>query len=730
MQTGSEPSRDLVLIGGGHSHLSVIKQLAMQPIAGLRITVVSRDIHTPYSGMLPGLIAGHYQHDQCFIDLRRLCQWAGIRLFHSRATHIDSGEQLVHCDNRPPLRYDWLSINTGSTPQLGGINGADQYGIGVKPIDKFLASLERWLAKLSAGPTLTVVGGGAASVELILAIQYRIEHMAEATRPRFQLVSADQRLLPGYSTKVSSFFSQLLQQRGIDFYPNYRVTDIDASQLTGTGQTPLATDFTIWALGASAPAWFAQSGLRLDKAGFVLVSEQLQSLSHSNIFAAGDCASFAVRPLPKSGVYAVRQGKLLAQNIRRAIAGNPLARYRPQRRFLSLLATGDRQAVASRGRLFASGAWVWRWKSHIDRGFMDRFNNPGTAMSRGAAPEPESVQRMRCGGCGAKVGAEALQQVLQRLARENGIGNAAVIEDAAVSTPPAGQQMLQSIDFFRAFIDDPYLVGKIAANHCLGDIYAMGARPDSALALANVPFSHLRIMQDTLYQLMRGAIETLQQAGVSLLGGHSSEAAELAFGLTVNGFIEPGAALPKAGLQPGQALILTKPLGTGTLLAANMLHLARGRWVEGALESMQQSNAQAAVIMRRHGATACTDITGFGLLGHLLEMLQASGYGARLVLDAIPILPGAGECLRRGWFSSLHRDNAWHGSQLTHSAEELSASMQILYDPQTAGGLLFGIPPDETEACLAALEQASYRAARVGEICPLQPGVSGRVELV
>ncbi len=729
MDKGSETSRDLVLIGGGHSHLSVIKQLAMHPVAGLRITVVSRDIHAPYSGMLPGLIAGHYQPEQCFIDLRKLCQWAGIRLFHSRAVRLDSDRQQIHCDNRPPLRYDWLSINVGSTPALDGINGARQCGVGVKPIDGFLAALEDWMAALPPSATLTVVGGGAASVELILAIQYRIEQLAPAAGVRYQLVSADQRLLAGYPKRVTDYFEQLLHRRAIGFFPGYRVTAIDGTHLHAEGKQPLDAGFTIWALGAGAPAWLAGSGLDLDQSGFVAVSEYLQSTSHRNVFAAGDCASFIARSLPKSGVYAVRQGPLLARNIHRAIEGRSLSRYRPQRRFLSLLATGDRRAVASRGILFASGPWVWRLKSRIDSSFMDRFNNPGS-VSPMPTPVNRPEQRMRCGGCGAKVGASALSQVLQRLAEEDGESVDPAAEDAAILHPPPGQLMLQSVDFFRAFIDDPYLVGKIAANHCLGDIYAMGATPASALAVANVPYSHPRIMQDTLYQLLRGALATLGQANVRLLGGHSGEAAELAFGLTVNGFSGNAEPLTKAGLQPGQALILTKPLGTGTLLAANMLHRAQGRWIEAALESMQQSSLRAAVIMRHYGATASTDITGFGLLGHLLEMLRASGCGARLELDAIPLLPGAAQCLERGWLSSLHEDNAWHEQAVSRACSGRSASEQILYDPQTAGGLLFAVPRAESDACLAALRLASYRAASIGEVCPLDPAATAMVQLV
>ena len=728
MQPASDISQDLVLVGGGHSHLAVIKQLGMRPIPGLRVTVVSKDVHTPYSGMLPGLIAGHYSQDECFIDLRRLCEWAGCRLFHSSATRIDTQQQLLHCDNRPALRYDCLSINAGSTPALSNIAGAGQYGIAVKPIDRFQATLDQWLSQLplqTTPATVTVIGGGAASVEIILAIQYRVAQMPESGPVRFQLVTAENQLLPAHNKRVSQYFTKLLADRNIDIKTGHRVARLQGKLLHCADRGTLHSDFSVWAVHAAAPSWLTNSDIALDQKGFALVSDTLRSTSHDNIFAAGDCASILGQELPKSGVYAVRQGPILAENIRRSLTRKPLRSYHPQRRFLSLLATGDQRAVASRGRWFAVGHWVWRWKSGIDRRFMQRFSEL-PSMAAAAKPDPAA---MRCGGCGAKVGSDALQNVLQRLNLDHNSDAGIAIEDAAVFTPPAGKQLVQTLDHFRAFIDDPYLVGRIGANHCLGDIFAMGATPSSALALANIPYSRAPIMQESLYQLMRGATDTLQAANTRLLGGHSSEASELAFGLSVNGYITPGGALLKSGLERGQALVLGKPLGTGTLLAANMRHAAKGKWIDVALETMLQSNAEAARIIRNYGASACTDVTGFGLLGHLLEMLQASSVTASLFVDAIPLLPGAEQCLEQELFSSLHTDNALKAAAIGNAAAfSHSGHIEILYDPQTAGGLLCGINANRAADCVAALKAAGYQAAIIGRINSLEGASSVTLE--
>lgn len=715
MRTTAAIKKDLVLVGGGHSHLAVIRQFGMHPVEGVRVTVLSRDVDTPYSGMLPGLIAGDYDHADCFIDLRRLCQWAGARLFHSSAVQIDSAGQRVICDNRPPVPYDFLSINVGSTPQLATIAGASEHGVPVKPIGAFLQRLQQWQHNLkprNEPVQLTVVGGGAASVELILALKQRLDSAQLPCPIQYRLLSAESQLLPQHNRRAANMVIAHMGSQGIELQLNCKLVRMDSGTLHSADGKALPSEFTVLATHAAAPPWLNNSGVDLQR-GFVQVTENLQSTSHPNVFAAGDCASLQHIPLAKSGVYAVRQGPVLAENLRRAIQQRPLQRFIPQRHFLSLLSTGQATAIASRGPFSAQGAWVWRWKSRIDRRFVERYNG----LSAMAMPAQQDDATMRCGGCGAKVGGGALQRVLQRLATDTNRGETLAVEDAAVLTPRVGMQWVQSIDHFRSFIDDPYLLGRIGANHCLGDIYAMGATPGSAMALANIPYDSANIVEDNLYQLMRGALETLDEAGTQLVGGHSSEAAELAFGLTVNGYIEPGSALLKSGLLAGQSLILCKPLGTGTLLAANMQHRARASWIDSALATMLQGNGQAATILRQYGATACTDITGFGLAGHLLEMLEASNARATIELQGIPLIHGAEQCLQQGIFSTLHPSNRNHTQAIDNIERyESSARLQCLFDPQTAGGLLGGVNSTDASECLAALKSAGYQAAEVGRV--------------
>jgi len=336
---------------------------------------------------------------------------------------------------------------------------------------------------------------------------------------------------------------------------------------------------------------------------------------------------------------------------------------------------------------------------------------------------------MRCAGCGAKVGSTVLSRVLARLdvpSREDVLVGLEAPDDAAVMAPPPGKVLVQTVDAFPAMVDDPFLFGKIAANHSLGDIFAMGAEPASALAIAGVPFGPERQVEETLTQLMLGALEVLRDAGATLAGGHTAESHVLSLGFAVSGWALRERILEKQGLGVGDRLILTKPIGTGALFAADMRLRAKGRWISGALAVMLESNQQAAACFERHGATACTDVTGFGVIGHLLEMVRPSETQVRLELSRVPLLDGALECAATGIHSSLYPKNLQASAQVLLDSELAQApALALLYDPQTAGGLLAGVPEERAEACCAELRASgAVDAAIIGCVEPRDSGSS------
>jgi selenide,water dikinase len=757
MQAAASPVlRDIVLVGGGHSHAVALHMFAMRPMPGVRLTLICTDTDTPYSGMLPGYIAGHYDFDDVHIDLRRLAGFAGARYYRDEVVGIDRAARKVICRRRPPVAYDALSINIGSTPQLGGVPGATEHAVPVKPIRRFN---ERWLAlfgrvRAHAGPTtIAVVGAGAGGVELTLAMQYRLRRELSALgrdpdELRFHLFSAEPEILSTHNAAVRHSFESVLAERGVVLHRGAEVSRVDAGRLRTQSGEILDADEIVWATQAGGAAWLAGTGLALDAAGFIRVHTTLQSESDPLIFAAGDCAAMTGHALEKAGVFAVRMGLPLAENLRRCIGGQAMLPYRPQPRWLSLISTGDRHAVASRGALYARGDWVWRWKDWIDRRFMARFTGlepmsaaaqavPGADALPLAAGEREqavSAVAMRCGGCGAKVGATVLSRALTEvrpIARDDVLIGLHAPDDAAVVRVPAGKAMVHTVDFFRAFIDDPWIFGRIAANHALGDIYAMGAEPQSATAIATVPPGLEAKVEDTVFQMMAGAVSVLNEAGCALVGGHTGEGSELALGFAINGLIDEtlSGALTKGGMRPGDVLILTKPIGTGTLFAAHKLlkagFVCRGRWIDAALESMQVSSRAALPCLTAHGATACTDLTGFGLLGHLVEMTRPSGVDAEIELDALPLLAGAAECAAAGVLSSLQPANLRLRRALANpEAAAGHPNYPLLFDPQTAGGLLASVPADQADACLAGLRAAGYpHAARIGRVVAQGPAV-------
>ncbi|NEP90456.1 MAG: selenide, water dikinase SelD [Okeania sp. SIO2C2] len=487
-------------------------------------------------------------------------------------------------------------------------------------------------------------------------------------------------------------------------------------------------DILFWVTQASAAPWLQTAGLATDASGFILVNDKLQSISHPQVFAAGDVATMVNHARPKAGVFAVRQGKPLLENLQRALQRKPLQSFIPQKNFLILIGTGDQRAIASRGKMgFGPESLLWRWKDHIDRKFMDKFTNlkmegrSYPSSGKGKSRKRKDSQIMHCAGCGAKVGSKVLEKVLQRIQQQTqrddiliGINTP---DDAAVVRVPEDKVMVQTIDYFPALVDDPYLLGKIATNHCLSDLFAMGATPQSALAIATIPYASSTQQEDDLYQLLLGATEILNQAGAVLMGGHTTEGAELAFGLTCNGLAFSEKLLYNSGMQSGDVLILTKALGTGVLFAADMRLRAKGRWIESAIESMLVPNQNAAKLLLEYGATACTDVTGFGLVGHLLEMVKASQVTVELEMEAISVLPGVAEILQQGIFSSLYPENLRMSASIQNS-EQVSTHVlyPLLFDPQTSGGLLATVPGESASACLQALQQEYSESRIIGRV--------------
>ena len=603
-----------------------------------------------------------------------------------------------------------------------------------------------------------VVGGGAGGAELALSMRYR---MREELKKRgldenlaaFTLVTRG-KLMTSHAKGVRKTFLKVFDEAGVRVIEDDGVARAESKTLVLQSGREINADECIWCTQAGAAKWLKEStDLALDDDGFIAVNATLESTSHQHVFAAGDVANVLKHPRPKAGVFAVRQGPPLDKNIRRALLGKSLVDFTPQKLFLGLITIGGKSAVLSYGNYAFGGIGpvgerLWRWKDKIDRKWMKMYQEmpdmkeeaiDASPLALAAGEETIAALRavpMRCGGCGAKVGATVLSRVMKRLEPiptnknvEVGIDQP---DDAAVVSVPPGMVGVQTVDYFRAFVDDPYIFGQIAAVHALGDCWAMGADPHAALAIATVPYGLEAQVEETLYQMMAGACSILRDAGCGLAGGHSSEGAELSLGFSVHGAAPREKLMKKGGMKAGHKIILTKPVGTGTLFAADMRSKAQGRWISNALNSMRQPSAVAAKTLFDHGATSCTDVTGFGLLGHLVEMCKGSNAAAVLDMDAVPILPGALECVESGITSSLQPANVRLSRTVANPSTVSGApKYPLLFDPQTAGGMLASVPSENASAAVDALRAAGYpHTTIIGEVLEYLPKASTAPEQV
>ncbi|MBL8325599.1 MAG: FAD-dependent oxidoreductase [Rubrivivax sp.] len=390
----------LLMLGGGHAHVHVLAAMARERFASTEVTLVTPFLRQMYSGMVPGVVAGHYLPEQAAIQLAPLAAAAGAQLVEGMAVSLDAARRLVRLADGRMLGYDVLSVDTGAVMDRGRIPGARAHALFVRPIEHFLADVEDLLdAAAQRAQDVVVIGGGAAGVELALALQFRLTALGghDGDAGRVALVLGGQRPLAGYPEAVIRRAEAALQRARVTLFRD-GVAEVRADAVVLGSGARVACDVPVVVTGAEAPAWVAGSGLALDGAGFIVTGPTLQSGSHPEVFAAGDVASRIDAPHAKSGVYAVRAGPPLAANLRAwCMAGEAAAprlqRHMPQARTLNLVSCGARRAIASWGAWSAEGRWVWWWKNHIDRSFIARYSNPRLAAAPPAGrPMPEGVQ--------------------------------------------------------------------------------------------------------------------------------------------------------------------------------------------------------------------------------------------------------------------------------------------------------------------------------------------------
>lgn len=712
-------TRDLVLIGGGHAHALVLRRWGMRPLPGVRLTLISPEPAAPYTGMLPGHLSGAYPRNALMIDLVRLARHAGARLVAGRATGIVPEERRIRLACGRLIAYDVASLDIGITSRMPDLPGFADHGIAAKPLGQFADEWERFVSRAARGDVpaeIAVLGGGVAGVEVALSLAGRLRK--EGCAPaRLTLIEAGPDILGGTGAGARAQLMAALARAGIGVMINALPARVEEEGVHLADGRHVPARLVVGAAGARPHGWLAGTHLALHE-GFVRVDAALRS-SDPAIFAAGDCAHLDEAPRPKAGVFAVRAAPILFDNLRAALSGGRLRPFRPQSRYLKLVSTGDGGAVADRGRrLSFAGPLMWCLKDTIDRRFMR-----GLADLR-AMPLPSPPARKadgvaellaegpRCAGCGAKLPARRLATALAAVPpplRADVLSGPG--DDAAILRHGSGAQVFTT-DHFRAFTEDPWAFARIAAIHALGDIWAMGARPQAALLSVVLPPMADRMQEEMLREIIDAAAPVFRAEGADLVGGHTSTGAELTLGFAVTGLSE-ATPIGLAGARPGDRLILTRPLGSGTILAAEMRLAARGEEVAGLLEALGRPQGEAARLLAPL-ARAMTDVTGFGLAGHLQGICAASRVGAILRAGTLPLYPGAARLAGLGIRSTLWRSNV---EAAPLDGDMATPQAALLHDPQTAGGLLAVVPQGDADRLLAALHAGpAPDAADIGEI--------------
>jgi len=704
---------------------------AMNPIPGVRLTLISPDWKTPYSGMLPGLLAGHYASNDIHIDLHKVCHWAGVRFIQAPVCGLNCEDRVLNLEHHPSITYDVLSINIGSTPDLS-ITGLAEFAQAVKPIDKFypryLACIERCERQLSGSSDqqvirLSVIGGGAGGIEVTLALAERLSKYKQQISITLVVRGSD--LLNNYPSNVRSSVKDKLLELGVEIEFDFDLVRVERGTIFSTKGRTLSSDEVFFCTDARGASWPSQSQLNCDKKGFVHVNSFLQSENQSSVFATGDIASMTDNPRAKAGVYAVRQAPILFSNLKNYLTGKPLDSYIPQDTFMSLVSLGAKEAVLSRGHFSITHSFcrhaLWVWKDRIDRQFMSQFQRLTPIKMKAAdnidsnlikANDQAAIRnhKVRCAGCGSKVGSSILQNVLREVTGKTVFEP----EDGAVLSLP-NQTLIQTVDQITSPFDQPYLFGKISTLHALSDAFAMNATPLSVQVLLSLPYAVEAVQQQELVLIMKGVMDVLSEHNCELVGGHTSEAQELSLGFTVNASTKAHKPLfRKANLNNGDYLVLTKPLGTGVILAADMQNMTNGEWHNEAVNSMLKSNAKAAAFFSSIGINACTDVTGFGLVGHLSEMLNSAQCSAEISISSIPLIKGAQSLSDLGIRSSLYEQNLKVTAPLSIDDTIVNhPKFPLLFDPQTSGGLLAGLNEDALQTLKATKTTNYYVIGRV-----------------
>ncbi|WP_413389792.1 selenide, water dikinase SelD [Prochlorococcus marinus] len=703
-------SDHLVLAGGGHTHALVLLRWAMNPKlkpAGM-ITLVNKSSSTIYSGMFPGVVAGKYKIDEILIDLRNLASKAGVSFVMAEIEGIDTKKKKLLLAGRPEIEYSLLSLNVGTKTNLNSkslIRGDKDLAVPIKPFlesYKFIVGQDIHEDNPSAKPFL-IIGGGFAGIEIAFSLRKRWPKRSIIIR-----VKSQRKLSKNLLEKLSDLKIEITEK-----YPS-----ILCPKLICTGNKSFE--------------WIKDSGFLLDENGRILTKKTLQVHNYPELFAVGDCGVIKDHPRPSSGVWAVRSAKPLAKNLERINKGLKLKEWKPQRKAIQLL---DINYVNKKSKAFISWSqlmigpfdFLSRLKESIDKKFVSKFNLIQD-IDKEMLAEKEMI---KCRGCAAKLAYAPLNTALKKL----DLIESSIDDSINIGILNSSKTLIQSVDGFPSLISDPWLNGRLLALHSCSDIWACGGSVISAQSVVNLPSLPNDLQQELLFQVLKGINSALTIQGAKLIGGHTLESRNMSedpfslgieSSLTVNGIIDHNHNFwSKGGMKKGDQILISRSLGTGIIFSAFMNGQVKPYILDSVLKEMNKSQHETVNYINQLTnlypsskiINACTDITGFGLLGHLSEMLESTNSDQLkmnldplkivLELDNIPVYNGVKELVEKGFESTFAPSNETFLKNIEGDKNlrfELiyndfpsnlsfyNTMLKILVDPQTCGPLVVSCP--------------------------------------
>jgi selenide,water dikinase len=681
-------NKQLVLIGGGHSNVQVLRKLCMHQYKGLNVILISESYGAIYSGMTPGYIEKIYSLDEITIDLQRLCFNAGATFIKDKVISLDEENKILHLKENPSISFDILSINSGSMSNKQTIQiENDSKIISVKPIGSLVSKLKKIdeVIEKSSQKKISIVGGGIAAFELSFALHKRYDGKIS-----IDIISKHPLGEKNLNTTSINKVKKIAKKMGIKLISKQAIS-INNSEIK-LDDDIIHSDLILLSTGASLPEWLVKSNLEIDE-NFIAVNQQLQSLNFKNIFVSGDAASIQNSKRPKSGVMAVRQGEILKDNLFLFLQNKTLKKFKPQKNWLYLIGTYKNSAVLNYFNFSFEGKWCWALKKVIDLNFMKKFYFPGQIdMNKkifNLNEYKDDIPKMYCQGCGSKVSKNTLSNFLSSQKTNQELSDATEIEFKQ-------NNILQTIDHIKLFKSfNPYDFGIISYLHSQNDILAAGGSVHSLSISIGVPFSKNLVEGFYLEYFMRGIQKEAVRDGAILASGHSYQTEEPSTTITMNGSIIKKSNKSLAAEE--NLIYLSKPLGTGYLLAAYFQNskLLSTSDFKKLLTYLKTGNDLAAKSGFSCGSQLMTDISGFGLASHLGDICQSSNLSAEIQLSKHILINDKLEILKN-FESSGYKNNYLSSFNLIGIRDD-HPLLKIVFDPQTNGPLLIAIDKEKKD---------------------------------